>query len=126
MFWKRWAKEYVAELQTRTKWKTRHQSIAINQLALIKDENLPPLKWNLGRVIRIHPGADGIARVADLMTSSGIIRRAFSKICPYQYHQQLMRPTSCLVNLVGTYCFQGRGHVTGNAIYWHNKGQLMV
>ncbi|XP_047025514.1 uncharacterized protein LOC124634134 [Helicoverpa zea] len=82
IFWKRWAKEYVAELQTRTKWKTRQDSLAINQLALIKDDNLPPLKWKLGRIIRMYPGTDGISRVADLLTSSGITRRAFSKICP--------------------------------------------
>ena len=81
-FWKRWASEYVSELQKRTKWKNNQDSLTLNQLVLIKDDNLPPLRWNLGRIVRIHPGADGISRVADLLTASGVTRRAFSKICP--------------------------------------------
>ncbi|XP_052755355.1 uncharacterized protein LOC128201692 [Galleria mellonella] len=81
-FWRRWAKEYVSELQSRSKWKTNQSEVELNKLVLIKDDNLPPLQWKLGRIIRIYPGTDGISRVADLLTSSGTTRRAFSKICP--------------------------------------------
>jgi hypothetical protein len=81
-FWRRWSKEYVSELQLRTKWKTHHDDIALDSLALIKDDNLPPLKWRLGRVTRVFPGTDGISRVAELRTTSGLTRRAFSRICP--------------------------------------------
>lgn len=49
---------------------------------VIKEDNLPPLKWKMGRVIAVHPGPDGIARVADIKTAAGVIRRAFSTICP--------------------------------------------
>ncbi|XP_048006670.1 uncharacterized protein LOC125242013 [Leguminivora glycinivorella] len=81
-FWRRWAKEYVAELQRRTKWKTKKDDIALNSLVLIKDDNLPPLKWRLGRVTRLYPGGDSVNRVADILTATGTIRRSFSKICP--------------------------------------------
>ncbi|XP_061720563.1 uncharacterized protein LOC133527531 [Cydia pomonella] len=81
-FWRRWAKEYVAELQRRTKWKTKKDDISLNSLVLIKDDNLPPLKWRLGRVTRLYPGSDGVNRVADILTATGTIRRSFSKICP--------------------------------------------
>ncbi|XP_063365335.1 uncharacterized protein LOC134653901 [Cydia amplana] len=81
-FWRRWATEYVAELQRRTKWKTQKDDIALNSLVLIKDDNLPPLKWRLGRVTRLYPGSDGVNRVADILTATGTIRRSFSKICP--------------------------------------------
>ncbi|XP_061711557.1 uncharacterized protein LOC133520879 [Cydia pomonella] len=81
-FWHRWAKEYVAELQRRTKWKTKKDDISLNSLVLIKDDNLPPLKWRLGRVTRLYPGSDGVNRVADILTATGTIRRSFSKICP--------------------------------------------
>ncbi|KAM3956896.1 SET and MYND domain containing, class 4, member 2 [Aphomia sociella] len=80
-FWQRWSKEYVSELQTRTKWKMQQQDITLNTLVLIKEENLPPLKWRLGRILRTFPGKDGISRVADILTSNGIIQRATSKIC---------------------------------------------
>ncbi|KAJ0179170.1 hypothetical protein K1T71_004882 [Dendrolimus kikuchii] len=81
-FWKRWSKEYVVELQTRTKWKTNQSEIALDTLVLIKDDNLPPLKWKLGRVVKVFPGNDSVSRVADIRTANGIIRRSFAKICP--------------------------------------------
>lgn len=81
-FWIRWSREYVSELQIRTKWKQYTGDLAQHTLVLIKDDNLPPLKWSLGRIIKTFPGADGISRVADIKTTGGVIRRAFSKICP--------------------------------------------
>ncbi|CAK1597961.1 unnamed protein product [Parnassius mnemosyne] len=81
-FWERWSKEYVSELQQRVKWRSCKDSLKINDLVVVKEDNLPPLKWKLGRVVAIHPGADGIVRVADIRTSTGIIKRAFNRICP--------------------------------------------
>ncbi|CAK1578716.1 unnamed protein product [Parnassius mnemosyne] len=81
-FWERWSEEYVSELQQRVKWRSCKDSLKINDLVVVKEDNLPPLKWKLGRVVAIHPGADGIVRVADIRTSTGIIKRAFNRICP--------------------------------------------
>ncbi|XP_045777393.1 uncharacterized protein LOC123875556 isoform X2 [Maniola jurtina] len=81
-FWARWSKEYIAELQKRGKWRTGQGALKVNGLVLLKDDQLPPLKWKLGRIVTLYPGADGISRVADIRTSTGIVRRAFSKICP--------------------------------------------
>ncbi|XP_060806497.1 uncharacterized protein LOC106143603 [Amyelois transitella] len=81
-FWARWSKEYIAELQQRTKWRTNQDNLKLDTLVVVKDDNLPPLKWRLGRVVAIHPGLDGFARVADIRPAAGVIRRAFSKICP--------------------------------------------
>ncbi|KAJ8955234.1 hypothetical protein NQ318_000260 [Aromia moschata] len=50
--------------------------------SLVKEDNQPPVMWKLGRVEAIHPGKDGIAKVATLRTSGGIIKRSFAKICP--------------------------------------------
>lgn len=81
-YWQRWSKDYISQLQTRTKWQTQSQDIVLNSLVLIKDDNLPPLKWRLGRVVALFTGNDGVSRVADIRTATGLIRRAFSKICP--------------------------------------------
>jgi len=43
-FWKRWAAEYVANLQNRVKWRITKENIKTNDLVLLQDENLPPLK----------------------------------------------------------------------------------
>ncbi|KAJ8717872.1 hypothetical protein PYW07_005802 [Mythimna separata] len=81
-FWTRWSKEYVAELQQRTKWRSCKDGLTLDSLVVIKEDNLPPLKWKLGRVVAVYPGTDGIARVADIRTSTGVVRRAFNRICP--------------------------------------------
>ncbi|XP_023312588.1 uncharacterized protein LOC111692719 [Anoplophora glabripennis] len=81
-FWVRWQKEYLSELQQRTRWKKNCGSLRCGSLVLIKDDNLPPQKWKLGRIVTLHPGSDNIARVATIRTSGGDVKRSFSKICP--------------------------------------------
>ncbi|XP_018406879.1 PREDICTED: uncharacterized protein LOC108782971 [Cyphomyrmex costatus] len=82
-FWKRWSKEYVTQLQQRTKWKTvvRNDELQIGKLAIIRDETSPPLKWRIGRICELHPGADSLTRVVSLKTTTGIIQRPLTRIC---------------------------------------------
>jgi len=82
-FWRRWTREYVTQMQQRTKWKfvARNDEIQIGKLALIRDENTPPLKWNIGRICEIHPGPDGLVRVVSLKTAGRITQRSLPKIC---------------------------------------------
>ncbi|XP_054745924.1 uncharacterized protein LOC129250316 [Anastrepha obliqua] len=81
VFWRRWTQEYLTLLQQRAKWLTPQANIQVNDVVCIKEENSPPLKWPLARVIAVIPGADGVVRVALLRTSSGIKRRAVNKLC---------------------------------------------
>nr|XP_049701803.1 uncharacterized protein LOC126055663 [Helicoverpa armigera] len=80
-FWQRWRREFVAELQQRTKWKTRQHELRVGDLVILKEENVPPLQWRLGRVTHLYPGTDGVSRVADVMSSRGTVRRAVNKMC---------------------------------------------
>lgn len=80
-FWQRWKSEYLTELQQRSKWKRKEPEIIVGSLVLLKDDNLPPLKWAMGRVISLHPGKDNINRVVTIKTSTGIMKRAITKIC---------------------------------------------
>ncbi|CAG7632968.1 unnamed protein product [Allacma fusca] len=79
-FWKRWSGEYLTRLQQRPKWWVPKANVLVDSLVLIKDNNLPPLKWKLARVTEIHPGRDGHVRVVSLKTSDGIIQRPISKL----------------------------------------------
>ena len=82
-FWSRWHKEYLTELQTRVKWQ-KHQSsnqLNVGSIVLIKEDNLPPLKWQMGRVIELHPGKDNVVRVVSVKTNHGAVKRAVTKIC---------------------------------------------
>lgn len=47
-FWRRWSKEYISELQLRTKWRSNLNPLQEGVLVILKEDNLPPLKWRLG------------------------------------------------------------------------------
>ncbi|XP_045774153.1 uncharacterized protein LOC123873362 [Maniola jurtina] len=81
-FWQRWQKEYIAELQQRSKWRTNSAKLKEGDLVLLIEDNLPPLCWKLGRVSRLFPGSDGVSRVAEVTTSKGTFRRPYVKLCP--------------------------------------------
>ncbi|XP_058455678.1 uncharacterized protein LOC131432993 [Malaya genurostris] len=69
--WKRWSTEYLQQLQARSKKGIKQPvNIEVGRLVIIKDDNLPPAQWPLGRIIEIHPNQDGIVRVVSLKTST--------------------------------------------------------
>ncbi|XP_055714253.1 uncharacterized protein LOC129808500 [Phlebotomus papatasi] len=86
-FWHRWTSEYLHTLQQRRKWTSQHSPIAIGNMVIIKEDNLPPLKWHMGRVVQIYPGADGVPRVATVRTAYGTYKRAVAKLCILPFTQ---------------------------------------
>ncbi|XP_076230267.1 uncharacterized protein LOC143176322 [Nomia melanderi] len=81
-FWQRWQKECIHHMQQRHKWQQNSPNkIEIDTLVIMKEDNQPPLQWKLGRVVQLHPGRDGITRVASLRTSSGLLKRPVRKLC---------------------------------------------
>ncbi|XP_075158073.1 uncharacterized protein LOC142231346 [Haematobia irritans] len=79
-FCQRWKMEYLKELHKRNKWKNPTDNIRIDSIVVIRDENLPPNEWRLGRVIKLHPGKDNRVRVADIYTQKGVITRPVVKL----------------------------------------------
>ncbi|CAG7724745.1 unnamed protein product [Allacma fusca] len=79
-FWKRWSGEYLTRLQQRPKWWTPKADVVEGILVLIKDNNLPPQKWKLARVVQLHPGPDGHTRVVTLKTLDGELKRPITKL----------------------------------------------
>lgn len=80
-FWRQWSSEYLSQLQSRPKWLKTTQNLDIGNLVLIKDERLPPLNWLMGRIVEIHPGNDGLVRVASVRTKNGVLKRPITKLC---------------------------------------------
>ncbi|XP_072948180.1 uncharacterized protein [Epargyreus clarus] len=81
-FWERWRNEFLCELQQRAKWRIKQGELLEGDMVVLKEPNLPPLKWRMGRIKALYPGNDGIARVADVNTEKGIVRRAVQTLCP--------------------------------------------
>ncbi|GFU91795.1 integrase catalytic domain-containing protein [Trichonephila clavipes] len=81
-FWNRWCTEYLTHLQTRAKWSVRNPNLMENQLVLLKDPNTKPLDWPMGRILEVFPSSDGLVRVVNVKTSTGILKRAITKVVP--------------------------------------------
>ncbi|XP_055686819.1 uncharacterized protein LOC129792077 [Lutzomyia longipalpis] len=79
-FWKRWHKEILTSMQQRKKWQKDHSNIRINDLVYIQEDNVPPLKWPLGRVISVSYGDDGRVRCAKVKTQHGTCERAITRL----------------------------------------------
>lgn len=81
-FWAHWSTEYITQLQGRSKWKKQSTNIQINTIVLVKDENLPPCLWLLGRVVTLHSGKEKVVRVLSVQCASKVIKRSVTKVCP--------------------------------------------
>ena len=99
-FWNRWHKEYLQQLTIRSKWQSSSNTgIELGSMVVIKEDNLPPLQWKLGRIIATQPGPDGIVRVAVVKTDTGEYKRCVKKLCPLpiesfpNVHQEEKKPS---------------------------------
>lgn len=79
--WKKWSQLYLSNLQNRTRWTRNRDNISVGTMVVLKEDNVPPLKWQLGRIAETHAGTDGKIRVVTVRTKDGIYRRAISKVC---------------------------------------------
>lgn len=49
-------------------------------MVIVIDNQAPPLKWKIGRVVKVLPGPDGIVRVAQELTRTGTVTRPINKL----------------------------------------------
>ncbi|CAI6360003.1 unnamed protein product [Macrosiphum euphorbiae] len=79
-FWKRWSNDYITSLQQRGKWHKQCPNINVGDLVIIKETNIPPSHGMLGRIILLHPGTDGVVRVATVKTAQTTLKRPVVKL----------------------------------------------
>lgn len=69
--WDRWYHEYLHHLQTRPQQFREVNEFLVGDMVLLKDSNLPPMKWNIGRVNKLLPDKHGIVRNVVVKTANG-------------------------------------------------------
>ena len=80
-FWQRFSKEYVRVSQVRQKWNTPRRNIAVNDIVLVLDKDLPRNKWAKGRVVEVFPGEDKLVRHVDVKVGPNtILKRPITKL----------------------------------------------
>lgn len=79
-FWKRWVMEYLPTITRRTKWFKNIKNIAVGDVVVIADENLPRNTWPKGIVLSVTLGKDNIVRRAKVKTQFGVLERPVVKL----------------------------------------------
>lgn len=79
-FWSRWSLEYLNILQQRIKWADKTDPPQVGDLVLVKDANLPPLRWRRGRIVNLYPGKDGTPRSAEVLVGDSVLKRAVATL----------------------------------------------
>lgn len=102
--WTKWNNEYLVELQQRHKWQEAAENAKAGDIVAVKDEDLAPRNWLVGKIEEVHKGNDNKVRVATIRVpekrtsndigkngskkerntpmKSKLIQRPIRKLCP--------------------------------------------
>ena len=58
----------------------QQRNLQTNDLVVIREDNMPPSRWKLGRVIEIFPSKDGLVRAVKVKTQSAVYLRPITKL----------------------------------------------
>ena len=79
-FWNVWQADYLRNLpHSVRKFKSRGR-LQIGSVVLIREDNVPRLRWLMGVVEQLYPGCDGVVRAADVKTAHGVRRRPVQRL----------------------------------------------
>ena len=71
LFWTRWKKEILQNLQKRSKWNDVRRNLKVDDIVLLMDEGSHRSFWKLGRVVEVRVSDDGLVRSAMVKLADG-------------------------------------------------------
>ncbi|GFT96943.1 integrase catalytic domain-containing protein [Trichonephila clavipes] len=77
-FWKKWSSDSIF-LITSQEMAGRTTKLKKDDIVFIKEEG-PPGTWPMARVLQVHPGNDGLVRVATVKTQDSVFKRPVHKL----------------------------------------------
>jgi hypothetical protein len=81
-FWNKWRRDYLSELQKRSKWQTKKENLKPNDLVLMIDPVAPRNEWMIARVVQTYPGEDDLVRSVEVLARNGQkYTRPVQKLC---------------------------------------------
>lgn len=84
LFWRRWVKEYLPQLQERQRWTGVKRNLIPGDIVLIVDNTAPQNSWLMGRVLQTFADRKGFVRQVRVKTKSSCLDRPITKICLLQ------------------------------------------
>ena len=71
-FWKRWQREYNASQTSRQKWNNASRNFEAEDIAVLREENIPRNQWPVAKVTQVYPSDDHlVCKVKLLLTRDG-------------------------------------------------------
>lgn len=95
--WQQWQNDYLTSLQTRGKWFRAEVNIKVNDMVIIRDDNLPPTQWCIGRIIKTYPAKDGLVRSVRIKTMNNELDRPITKVAVLIPPRNVIDPNSTVV-----------------------------
>ena len=81
VFWQRWIREYLPQLQDRQKWAYPSRNFAVDNIALVVDDRVPRSSWPLGRITSVRKNhTDEHVRSVMVKTRTSLYDRPVDKI----------------------------------------------
>lgn len=84
IFWKRWAREYLPQLQERQRWTRPSRNFLVGDIVLVVDDTAPRNSWITGKVIHTISDKAGMVRQVRIKTKTSVLDRPITKICLLQ------------------------------------------
>ncbi|KAK7603897.1 hypothetical protein V9T40_004170 [Parthenolecanium corni] len=79
-FWLSWKRDYLHQLQIRSKWQKRQPNFEKDDVVLLKEDNVPLLQWPLGRITQVFTSSDGAVRSVEVLCRSKLLKRSIHNI----------------------------------------------
>ena len=71
LFWTRWKREILQNLQKRSKWNEIRRNAAVDDIVLMVDENAHRSFWKMGRIVAVKVSDDGLVRSVTVKLANG-------------------------------------------------------
>lgn len=80
LFWKRWVWDPCKPCKSEEKWRKALPNLKPNALVLLVDDNVPIGHWNLGHVLEVYPGPDGMVCTLKVKTKDSVFIPPIQKL----------------------------------------------
>ena len=72
-FWNTWSKDYLSTLHKSRKWHHPQPNVKIGDVVMVLEQTDLITEWNIGKVISVSPGDDGLVRTAEILMKKAMI-----------------------------------------------------
>jgi len=122
-FWTRWRKELLLSLQQQTKWTHSKRNLSIDNIVVIKDENVSHSLWQLARVSAVCPSPDGQVRKVQVALTDSCLDDTGRRVTSVRYLKDQSRNSCswCQLKQIVTRIIPSRGALTRIELNWNDN-----